>query len=198
MKDAGQEEGRWLAVRRTRGRARLGYACRVCVRNGLSSSSERSDGGYCNEEEEENRDEDGDIGDVREVSKNQNHDVHENDDGGDGEDEVGNVSREGMREKTARCRRCGLEFVVSNNNPFACRYHASVIGSQGHYTMVMDYDGAKQVKIRRWTCCHERSPDAPGCRTGRHLTHDDEDERWEADWAKPYGGKWGYGMRELK
>jgi len=92
-----------------------------------------------------------------------------------------------------RCRRCGLDFNPKYNHPDACSYHASIIGSPGYYNISI----IEEVKVKRWSCCHSTNKHSIGCKSGRHLTYDDEDERWMPDWSLPYNGVSGYGMRPL-
>uniref|UniRef100_A0A7S3ECX5 C2H2-type domain-containing protein n=1 Tax=Rhodosorus marinus TaxID=101924 RepID=A0A7S3ECX5_9RHOD len=103
----------------------------------------------------------------------------------------------------SRCRRCGETFDTEENIFGKCRFHATVIGNRGYYTMVLETYQDKETKAykqrmySRWTCCGSNDEHAPGCKVGRHLTYDDEDERWEDDWMRPYG-VWGHGMKQLK
>ena len=125
-----------------------------------------------------------------------------------------------------RCRRCGEQFDPElEGGANECRYHASVIGARGFYTRVVErrarrvvgdgpprinfkgeiIEGAlgeerviiRQEFVSRWTCCHSENVNDKGCRTGRHLTYDDEDERFEDDWPRRNGNVLGYGVGGL-
>lgn len=103
----------------------------------------------------------------------------------------------------SRCRRCGCQFNTDTNLFGDCHFHATFIGNRGYFTMVLetyqdpDTKAYKQRMYNRWTCCGAVDKQAEGCKLGRHLTYDDEDERWEDDWVLPYG-VWGHGMKQLK
>lgn len=125
-----------------------------------------------------------------------------------------------------RCRRCGEQFDPDDDGGAdACRFHASVIGARGFYTRAVVRrtrrvigEGRPRINLRgeivegplgkedivvrqefvsRWNCCHSEKVEDKGCKTGRHLTYDDEDERFEDDWPKRNNGLLGFGNRRV-
>ena len=83
-------------------------------------------------------------------------------------------------EQLRNCRRCKVEFIVSQNFDRACQYQPEAFSGE---TKQRWMDGAAQDAAREdgtlgevhyfWTCCGAESLDALGCRYTRHSTWDD-------------------------
>lgn len=56
------------------------------------------------------------------------------------------------------CKNCNQEFVENENYNWSCRTHQSEYGGE------------------MWWCCGRKSKDAPGCKFGKHINKDDEDQ----------------------
>ena len=69
-----------------------------------------------------------------------------------------------MGPKELRCRKCKNFYYYCDNRENSCsyhrgRYHSIVSGGSGMINM---------SQAKKWSCCKEMHPDAPGCRTDYH------------------------------
>ncbi|KAJ1439175.1 hypothetical protein B484DRAFT_444142 [Ochromonadaceae sp. CCMP2298] len=72
--------------------------------------------------------------------------------------------------ETEHCARCGAAFLLEENSPSACTFHANQDGDPGEFkrfTALDDLTGAPTV-LSAWTCCGRRHAFAVGCSARPH------------------------------
>eukprot|EP00899_Mesostigma_viride_P024557 jgi/Mesvir1/5286/Mv15391-RA.1 len=110
------------------------------------------------------------------------------------------MSATGAKEQVRTCLRCRKEYAVSSNGPDSCQFHGHFQNDRGYYVLApphMGIDGdwtdetpdGRIVYVhnprdqrpntgrhnwgKRWSCCHEKAEDAPGCHRGPHISYED-------------------------
>ena len=69
-----------------------------------------------------------------------------------------------MGPKELRCRRCKAFYYYCDNREHSCRYH------RGRYHSIVSGGSGllNMSQAKKWSCCKDLNPDAPGCRVGYH------------------------------
>lgn len=72
--------------------------------------------------------------------------------------------------QTEHCARCGAAFLLEENHPTACTFHANRDGDPGEYKdmVVIDHLSGAQNTLKAWSCCGRHHAFAPGCSARPH------------------------------
>ena len=83
------------------------------------------------------------------------------------------------------CKRCKNEYDSKNNNETSCKFHKCdyvcrlhTEGKDYYGVDVGDWDG------KFWDCCGKLDAHAPPCAQGKHVSYDDDWERWKDRFAQ--------------
>ena len=83
------------------------------------------------------------------------------------------------------CKRCKTEYDPKVNSQTSCKFHKCdyvcrlhTEGEDYYGVDVGDWDG------KFWDCCGKNDPNAPPCAQGKHVSYDDDWEKWKDRFAQ--------------
>ena len=96
--------------------------------------------------------------------------------GEDGQQQTRNLATRHIQ-TLSLCRRCKKEFVVARNTDRgACRYHTEEYSQETAQRWLEPGTSENGSRCESfWTCCGQKSYDAPGCHSDLHRSYDDPD-----------------------